>query len=246
MPHLMMHMVDQIEQLGLVYQHQMWTYERFISTLNRYVHNRAYPEGSMIEVYTTEEAVNWCMRYIRDGRAIGLPIHQHEGRTTGKGCTGQKVRTDIPNKEVEQAHYSILHQLVSMEKYIEKHLEEIRAAHDRTRTEAWVQNHHKSSFIDWLKDQHIPLEGCPDEDTETVKKLALGPSSQITTLQGYDVAGYRFHTKAKGKKSAAQNSGVRYEGIDESTNKRTQYYGQVEEIYELDYGQNVHITVFRC
>jgi hypothetical protein len=49
---------------------------------------------------------------------------------------------------VEQAHYSILHQLVSMEKYIEKHLEEIRAAHDRTRTEAWVQNHRKSSFID--------------------------------------------------------------------------------------------------
>jgi hypothetical protein len=31
-------------------------------------------------------------------------------------------------------------------------------------------------------------------------------------------------------KSATQNSGVRYEGIDESTNKRRQYYRQVEEI----------------
>jgi hypothetical protein len=148
MPHLMMHMVDQVEQLGPVYLHQMWTYEQFMSTLNRYVHNRAYPEGSMIEAYTTEEAVNWCMRYIRDGRAIGLPIHQHEGRTAKKGCTGWKVRTDIPNKEVEQAHYNILHQLVSMEKCVEKHLEEIRSAHDGTCMEAWVQNHHKSSFID--------------------------------------------------------------------------------------------------
>jgi len=55
----------------------MWTYERFMPTLNRYVHNRAYPEGSMIEAYTTEEAVNWCMRYIRDGRMIGLPVHHH-------------------------------------------------------------------------------------------------------------------------------------------------------------------------
>jgi hypothetical protein len=75
MPHLMMHMVNQIQQLGPVYLHLMWTYERFMSTLKTYVHNRAYPENSMIEAYTTEEAVNWCMRYIRDERAIGLPIH---------------------------------------------------------------------------------------------------------------------------------------------------------------------------
>jgi hypothetical protein len=84
----MMHMVNQIEQLGPVYLHQMWTYEQFMSTLNRYIHNRAYPEGSMIETYMTEEAINWCMRYIRDGRAIGLSVHQHEGRTARKGCTG--------------------------------------------------------------------------------------------------------------------------------------------------------------
>jgi hypothetical protein len=157
----------------------------------------------MIEAYTTDEAVNWCMRYIKDGRAIGLPVHPHKGRTMGMECIGQKVRTDIPNTEVEQAHYTILHQLVSMDKYVEKHLEEIHARHDRQRTEDWVQNHHKSTFIDWLKEQHIPLEGCPDEDTETVKRLVLGPSSQITTWQGYDVKGYRFHTKDKDKKSAA-------------------------------------------
>jgi hypothetical protein len=42
----------------------MWTYERFMSTLNKYVHNCAYPEGSMIEAYTTEEAINYCTTYI--------------------------------------------------------------------------------------------------------------------------------------------------------------------------------------
>jgi hypothetical protein len=50
-------------------------YERFMSTLNRYVLNYAQPEGSMIEAYTIEEAVNYCTRYIRDGRVIGLPVH---------------------------------------------------------------------------------------------------------------------------------------------------------------------------
>ena len=52
----------------------MWTYECFMLTLNRYVLNRAYPKSSMIEAYTTEEVVNCCTRYIRDGRAIGLPV----------------------------------------------------------------------------------------------------------------------------------------------------------------------------
>jgi hypothetical protein len=49
-------------------------YERFISTLNRYVLNRAYPECSTIKAYTTEEAVNCCTKYIRDGRVIGLLV----------------------------------------------------------------------------------------------------------------------------------------------------------------------------
>ena len=52
----------------------MWTYEWFMLTLNRYVLNRAYPEGSMIKAYTTEEAINCCTMYIQDGRAIGLPV----------------------------------------------------------------------------------------------------------------------------------------------------------------------------
>jgi len=54
MPHLMVHMVDQIRALGSSYLHEIWAYERFMSTLNRYVLNRAYPERSMIEAYCTE------------------------------------------------------------------------------------------------------------------------------------------------------------------------------------------------
>ena len=66
MPHLMMHMVDQIQELGPMYPHQIWTYERFMLTLNIYILNCAYSEGSMIEAYTTEEAINYCARNIVD------------------------------------------------------------------------------------------------------------------------------------------------------------------------------------
>jgi hypothetical protein len=44
-------------------------YERFMLTLNNYVLNRAYSDGSMIEAYRTEEAVNCYTKYIQDGRA---------------------------------------------------------------------------------------------------------------------------------------------------------------------------------
>ena len=47
--HLMIHMVDQIRALGPLYLHEMWTYEHFMSILNRYILNHAYFEGSMIE-----------------------------------------------------------------------------------------------------------------------------------------------------------------------------------------------------
>jgi len=51
----MIQMVDQIRALGLLYLHKMWMYEHFMSILNRYILNHAYPEGSMIEGYSTEE-----------------------------------------------------------------------------------------------------------------------------------------------------------------------------------------------
>jgi hypothetical protein len=60
--HLMIHMVDQICALGPLYLHEMWTYKRFMSILNRYVQNHAYPEGSMIEGYSTKEIIDCCPR----------------------------------------------------------------------------------------------------------------------------------------------------------------------------------------
>jgi hypothetical protein len=94
-------------------------YEWFMSTLNRYIHNRAYPEGSMIEAYITEEVVNCCTRYVQDGNAIGLPVNQHEGRTMGMGCMGRKVRTDIEYEIMQEAHHGALNQLLSMDKWVE-------------------------------------------------------------------------------------------------------------------------------
>ena len=104
----------------------------------------------MIESYTTEEAINYCTKYIWDRNVIGLPVHPHEGRTSGMGCAGRKERTDVQDEMVQEAHHNALTQLVVMEKWVDKHLEEIRRGRDR-RIEAWVQRQHKINFTMWIK-----------------------------------------------------------------------------------------------
>jgi hypothetical protein len=77
MVHLVVHLVPQIEALGHMYLHEMWTYERFMSILNGYVSTRARPEVSMVERYLTEEAIEsggpFGNRVLKDQVAIGLP-----------------------------------------------------------------------------------------------------------------------------------------------------------------------------
>jgi hypothetical protein len=87
MVHLIVHLVGQIDALGPMYLHEMWIYERFMSILNGSISNRAHLEGSMIEAYTTKEAIEsegpFCNKCLKDQIAIGLPPSWHEGRMYG-------------------------------------------------------------------------------------------------------------------------------------------------------------------
>jgi hypothetical protein len=100
MVYLMIHLIHQIEALGPSYLHEMWAYERFMSVLSQYVHNRAYPEGSMIKGYTTEEVVECYQEYLQIQRGIGNPDSHHKGRLIGKGTSGRKTFSDYEYNEV--------------------------------------------------------------------------------------------------------------------------------------------------
>ena len=63
--------------------------------------------------------------------------------------------------------------------------------------------------------------------------------------QAYYVNGYTFYTKAKDHKSVSQNSGVRIENVDAFGEVHT-HYGFIEDIWELDFGSDIQITLFRC
>jgi hypothetical protein len=189
-----------------------------------------------MEGYTTEEVVECCTDYVKDGKRIGLPIPLHEGRLRGR--MGQKSFVDRDYNLVSGAHFSVLQQLEIVMLYIEEHLSELHKDNNG-RTEAWIMKEHRRVFTTWLMDKDIPTEDM------TMKMLASHPSSCVTTWQAYDINGYTYYTKEKDKKSVAQNSDIHIKAIDPHGLK-TMYYGYIEDICELDYGVRMRIPVFRC
>jgi hypothetical protein len=237
MVHLVVHLVPQIEALGPMYLHEMWTYERFMSILNGYVSTRARPEASMVEGYLTEETIKssgpFCNRVLKDQVAIGLPPSRHEGRLNGRGRMGKKSFVPQDYNTVLKAHHIILHQLSIMEPLIEVHIDELRE-HNLRHTNEWLMKKHKNRFTSWLREHDIP-DGKTIKE-RTIKVLASGPSRQVTTWQTYDISGFTYYTKSKDKESMSQNSGVRVDALHSETGEETTYFGFVEDIWELDYG----------
>lgn len=145
---------------------------------------------------------------------------------------------------MEKAHSSVLQQLTLVEPYIQQHLNEIESE-SNGRSQDWIIKEHKRRFSSWFRDHEHQFQGDSTNEV-TLTRLASGPSSNVTSWQAYEINGYTFYTIEKDNKSVAyQNSGVRIEAIDTSGQTVT-YYGFIEEIWELDYGANIRIPVFRC
>jgi hypothetical protein len=75
--------------------------------------------------------------------------------------------------------------------------------------------------------------------------MAHGPIFTILTYQWYDINGYMFYTKEPDKKRMYQNSGVRVDAYNVMGHDKNMYYGQIQEIWELDF-LGFKIPLFRC
>jgi hypothetical protein len=64
MTHLLVHLVEEISILGLIFLHNMFPFERFMGVLNKYVHNRASPEGIIFKGYLIEEVIEFCVDFV--------------------------------------------------------------------------------------------------------------------------------------------------------------------------------------
>jgi hypothetical protein len=63
--------------------------------------------------------------------------------------------------------------------------------------------------------------------------LARGTIFTVVTYQGYNINGYTFYTQQQDKKRMYQNSGVRVDAYDVTSQDKNMYYGQIQEIWVL-------------
>ena len=82
--------------------------------------------------------------------------------------------------------------------------------------------------------------------TAELRQVANGFAYRVRSYSGYDVNGYRFCTtsyEASRPNRKTTNSGVFTPGLDE-----VEYYGRIEEIYELSfYGSKpINPVIFKC
>ena len=109
---------------------------------------------------------------------------------------------------------------------------------------------HNRTFINWFR-QIIFID---DSASKTLRLLVVGPNLNVPTWKGYDINHYSFYTKSQDDKSSVQNSWVSVDGHSDhfcsaSDNNLIHmsmpYYGVIEDIWELDYGE-FRVSIFKC
>jgi hypothetical protein len=238
MVHLTVHLLKQTKICGPAFMREMWPFERYMGILKSYVRNRAKPEGSIIEGYTTEEAIEFCIDYMAETDPIGVPTSRHEGRLAGVGTTGRK-RIVPDQASYAQAHFAVLQHMVEVTPYFEEHLAKVRQD-NIGRSDIWINREHGSRFNEWFKDR---VARSTDGPSEILQRLARGPSWDVDTWQGYDINGYTVYTVTQDVKSTVQNSGVHLDAYQDQAGSST-YYGRIEQIWELNY-LNFKVPLFR-
>ncbi|MCL7040830.1 hypothetical protein MKW94_024235, partial [Papaver nudicaule] len=217
--------------------------------LKGYIRNTNRIEGSIVEGYIVEETVEFCSECL-DIETIGIPadksaekIKDSEGTSLisdgGKPLSTPK-QVKVSDTLRKQAHQTVLNNTMDVQPYIALHKSHLKKEFSQ-KSEAWLLKEHNQTFMDWLEskvDEDINIPG--NDISQELEWIASGPSHQVFKTEGYEVSGYRFHTKDRDEKRVNQNSGISLVDEDNSC-----YYGVIEEIWLLDYHM-IRIPVFKC
>ncbi|WMV50999.1 hypothetical protein MTR67_044384 [Solanum verrucosum] len=101
-------------------------------------------------------------------------------------------------------------------------------------------------FSKWLRN-YVYDEYSSVQHLQLVKEVALGPESQVLTMNKYCVNGFKFQTEEVSRKKT-NNSGVYIQGDVDGTGQTIEYYGVIHEIIEVRYSgwTKKKIVLFRC
>ncbi|XP_019260867.1 PREDICTED: uncharacterized protein LOC109238842 [Nicotiana attenuata] len=262
MPHLPIHLVNEIKLGGPAHLRWMYPIERNLCKYKAFVRNRSNPEASIAEGFVADECLTFCSRYLHDGVKTKFsryqtvddecsqnlsPIFPNNGHPIGS----KKKNTFLMNSQLcfETHRYALFNTGdEQMEKFIEEH-KNLIVIHSRSN--AWVRvRDHSREFSNWFKEK-VKNIVVPDY----LRWLAKGPNMVATRYTAFFINGYRFHTKERDSRCKTQNSGVTLSATTDSfASSRDQnpidgeviYYGAIQDIIEIDYWGCFSVVLFRC
>ncbi|KAK1610481.1 hypothetical protein QYE76_034154 [Lolium multiflorum] len=247
MVHLLVHIVEDIIQLGPTFLHSMMPFERMNGVIKGYVRNRARPDGSIAKGFLTEECISFCTSYLEIENPVGLPVNRHLGKLAGWGHRdgSREMHVDFKGRiaDFERANLVALQHIDVVDPWVVEHKTFIAKTYSdqgQQRTDGDIIKEHNSTFTRWFKDKMLtyPIDEDSSAEEKLIFALSQGAEHNLMTFQAYDINGYTFYTEEKDMKSDYQNSGVTMESYTGDVKQR--YYGKIEEIWELSYaGENV-------
>ncbi|CAH9119041.1 unnamed protein product [Cuscuta epithymum] len=250
MVHAVMHLPEEAIRGGPVHLRWMYAIERFLGSLKKYVRNRAHPEGSIAEAYIANEALTFCSMYLSDietrfnrlernwidsdvHNAGSLSIFQSRCRPIGK-MSPITLDYNMRNK----AEWYILQNCSEVQRYIDEHKEMI----SQRNAIGSLDEVQLREFPIWFQRKMFELQECSTlEVNKQLVYLDFRSSPTFKSYPGCIVNGVKFLTQRRDMNRSTQNSGVSVRGSDDQV-----FYGQLEDIYELSYGGNNSIVLFKC
>jgi hypothetical protein len=186
-----------------------------------------------------EDVIGFCVDFIPGLKKIGLPQSRYEGRLTGKGTLGKGSIICRYGYSWSKAHYTVLQNSTLVDPYVDEHMNSLRSTHPEQSDDS-ITREHIRTFGSWLESRLRGDNTISDE----LYSLSRKPSSTVLTYKGYEINGNTFYTVDQDQKSTNQNSGVRFDAATKSG--KDTYYGYIVDIWELDYGDDFKVPLFKC
>ncbi|KAK1694274.1 hypothetical protein QYE76_010971 [Lolium multiflorum] len=203
--HLLLHVVDDIRQIGPTFLHNMMPFEMQNGVMKGYVRNRARPDASMAKGFLTYECISFCQNYLStedDEDHVGLPPRTHLGRLAGVGHREgyRSVHVGIANRrdDGDRAHRVALQHLKLIKPFVQEHKSMIEQNYidmGRPRKMGDVTKEHNSSFTRWFKQTQL-LEAQrkrpSTEDEKLIYTLSQGTGHNNPRFYQFGIRDLRY------------------------------------------------------
>ena len=145
MTHLLVHLIKEICILSPVFLHNMFSFERFMGVLKKYIHSHSQPKGSIAKGYRTEEVIEFCTLFqtLTQLAFLNLDTRADSAEREHLGRKHILVRETITSIK----HTTQFSSLV--EPYLEVHKDFLQSQWPG-KNEAWIMCQHMQTFGDWL------------------------------------------------------------------------------------------------